>query len=129
LLQKDGSASPDTVKTRLMRTARRNFPAVPVAVTDIATGNTYEVRHDVFTVGAGYLDVWAALNSKDVAASQALSATATLREGSVVLTGSVVFPGNIIWGGEDVISANNIIWGGDAEAGTNALRILLNGER
>ncbi len=129
LLDKDPKLSPDTVKLRLMRTARRNFPANPVQVTDLATGTVFNVRHDVFSIGAGYLDVWAALQSTDVAQS-AISAQAVRENGAVVLTGSsLIFPDNIIWGGEDaMLEANNIIWGGE-ESTFEALSTQLHGEQ
>jgi len=65
LIQKDSLLSPDTVKARLMKTATKNFPASS-SVTDPTTGTTYTSYYDMFTIGAGYLDVWAARNSSDV---------------------------------------------------------------
>ena len=66
MLQKNPSLSPDTVKARLMKTATKNFPAYSTA-TDPATGQTYTSTYDIFTVGAGYLDIYAALSNTDVA--------------------------------------------------------------
>src|SRR5205085_61999 len=64
LLQKYPTLNPDTVKARLMKTSTKNFPASSVA-TDPATGTTYTSYYDMFTIGAGYLDIWAALNNTD----------------------------------------------------------------
>ncbi len=61
LLQKDPTLTPDQVKARLMRTSSKIFPSMSTAV-DPVTGNSYTSQYDLFTIGAGYLDVWAALN-------------------------------------------------------------------
>ena len=42
----------------------QDFPADSVA-TDPVTGADLHSVYDLFTVGAGYLDVWAALNNTD----------------------------------------------------------------
>jgi serine protease AprX len=60
-LQKEPALTPDQVKARLMRTAMKTFPMYST-VFDTATGAFYHAQYDIFTVGAGYLDVWAALN-------------------------------------------------------------------
>ena len=56
MLQRDSSLSPDTVKARLMKTASKSFPAFSAAV-DPVTGITYTSQYDIFTIGAGYVDV------------------------------------------------------------------------
>ena len=65
MLQKDWSLSNETIKARLMKTASKFFPTVSTAV-DPITGVQYTSQYDIFTVGAGYLDVWAAYNGTDV---------------------------------------------------------------
>src|SRR5205823_8019493 len=62
LLQKTPSLTPDQVKARLMKTASKAFPTTSTA-TDPATGVTYISQYDIFTVGAGYLDIASALNN------------------------------------------------------------------
>jgi len=62
MLQRDPTLTPDQIKGRLMLTATKSFPASSVVI-DPATGTSYTDYYDVFTVGAGYLDVMAALNS------------------------------------------------------------------
>src|SRR6266849_2349331 len=74
LLQREPSLSPDTVKARLMKTASKTFPLTSTA-TDPNTGAVYVSTYDMFTVGAGYLDIAAALNNHDSAAGRALSPT------------------------------------------------------
>ena len=66
LLQQNPSFTPDQVMARLMQTAFKTFPTSTVA-TDPTTGRTYTSYYDLFTVGAGYVDLQAALASNDVA--------------------------------------------------------------
>ena len=76
LLQKQPTLTPDQVKARLMKTASKSFPMQSTA-TDPTTGITYVDQYDVFTIGAGYLDIAAALASTDLATSSAASPIAT----------------------------------------------------
>lgn len=57
--------SPDTVKVKLMKTATKGFTASALSYFDPITGVQITPRNDIFTVGAGYIDVVAALNSYD----------------------------------------------------------------
>jgi serine protease AprX len=78
LLQQNPSLTPDQVKARLMKTAYKTFP-VSSSYTDPSTGITYTDYYDIFTIGAGYLDTFAALNNTDLApatSGSALSPTA-----------------------------------------------------
>src|SRR5882672_10340930 len=88
LLQKSPYLTPDQVKARLMKTAWKSMQAFS-SVTDPTTGITYTDQSDVFTVGAGYLDLEAALVSNDIAKGTAMSPTATYNatSGEVYLTG------------------------------------------
>ena len=72
LLQKNPSLSPDTVKARLMKTASKTFPLTSVWI-DPATGIAYPSTDDLFTVGAGYLNIATALANTDVATRSAAS--------------------------------------------------------
>jgi serine protease AprX len=58
-----GVLSPDTVKARMMKTASKSFPSGSV-ITDPTTGQSFAIQYDLFTVGAGYLDLDAALASR-----------------------------------------------------------------
>ena len=51
--------TPDQVKARLMKTASKNFPPTSIAV-DPVSGAMYTSQYDIFTIGAGYLDILAA---------------------------------------------------------------------
>src|SRR5438477_336037 len=77
--------TPDTVKARLMQTATKNFPSSS-SVTDPTTGITYTSYYDMFTIGAGYLDVWAALNDTDVVASGTTAASPAVTYDSITNT-------------------------------------------
>ena len=66
LLQKSPKLTPDQVKARLMLTAYKTFPQSS-STTDPTTGITYTDQYDIFTVGAGYVDVEAAMTSTAVA--------------------------------------------------------------
>src|SRR6201993_774128 len=76
LLQKNPALTPDQVKMLLMKTAYKNFPRYST-MTD--AGMTYTLQYDVFTVGAGYLDLQAAISASDVPPLNlsAMSPTAT----------------------------------------------------
>ena len=64
--------TPDTVKARLMKTASKTFPVMSTA-TDPTTGQTYTDFYDMFTVGAGYVDIAAALTNYDRVSGSAAS--------------------------------------------------------
>src|SRR6266699_2929386 len=66
LVQAQPRLTPDQVKARLMKTAYKAFP-VSSTVVDPVTATTYVSEYDILTVGAGYLDVGAALASSDLA--------------------------------------------------------------
>jgi serine protease AprX len=119
LLQKTPSLTPDQVKARLMKTASKAFPTTSVA-TDPLTGQLYTSQYDIFTVGAGYLDIVAALNSNDLAAKPALSPTAAYDnvQHKVYLVGdtSLVWGSGLIWGtsmvwGNALVWGNSLVWG------------------
>jgi serine protease AprX len=108
MLEKDPSLTPDQVKARIMKTASKAFPAVSLS-TDPVTETTYQDQYDIFTVGAGYLDVWAALNNSDKAAGSALSPTAVYD--AATGTVSVLFDSSQTWGSSPAWSTS-VIWGG-----------------
>ena len=99
MLQKNPSLTPDQVKARLMKTASKNFPAYST-YTDPTTQVTYVEQYDIFTVGAGYLNVATALSSGELAsatAGSALSPTAVYNSSSGMVT--LVNQGSsVLWG-------------------------------
>ncbi|MEJ7665568.1 MAG: S8 family serine peptidase [Hymenobacter sp.] len=72
LLNREPSLTPDQLKARLMKTASKSFPAQST-VFDPVTNQTFVSHYDVFTVGAGYLDIWAALNNRATVQGTAMS--------------------------------------------------------
>ena len=79
MLQQEPRLTPGQVKARLMKTADKNLPLYS-AVVDL--GTTYNLQSDVFTVGAGYLNIQAALMNTDLAPGLAKSPTAHFDPGS-----------------------------------------------
>ena len=118
VLQKFPTLTPDQVKARLMRTATKTFP-LSSTTTDPVTYVSYTSQYDVFTVGAGYLDVWAALNDTTpmTGTALALSPTVVLSPYNVI---SLVYGNNVVWG-TNVVWGNNVVWGTNIVWGTNVV--------
>jgi serine protease AprX len=129
LLEQNPSLTPDQIKARLMKTATKTFPATSCA-TDPQTGLTYCSVYDLFTVGAGYLDINAAMTSTDIAAKPALSPAVTLNPatGTVSLVqdspsvwdSSAIWGSSVVWGGRG-ISGASVVWGGRTVWGDSLL--------
>src|SRR4029077_6554171 len=64
MLNQNWSLTPETIKARLMKGASKTFPVYSTAL-DPVTGISYTSQYDIFTIGAGYLDIQAALSSTD----------------------------------------------------------------
>jgi serine protease AprX len=121
LLQREPGLSPDTVKARLMKTASKNFPLTSYAV-DPTTGKVYTSTYDIFTVGAGYLNIPAALNNHDYTSGPSLSPsviwnqflnTAILMKASGSTWDNNLWSLNNVWGHQVVSSINgsSAAWG------------------
>ena len=118
LVQQNPSLTPDQVKARLMKTAYKAFPRSSTA-TDPATGAVFTSYYDIFTVGAGYLDLQAALANTEVSSKPAMSPTVAFN--SVTKLVSLVGANNVVWGdsiwgtnvvwGTTLLLANNVVWG------------------
>lgn len=125
MLQQDPSLTPDLVKARLMKTAYKTFPSVS-SYYDPTTLTTYTDYYDLFTVGAGYLDIAAALGNTERPSGLALSPgavydpvsqSAHLVYGqSVIWGGTVTWGSTVIWGGT-VTWGSTVIWGGNTPWG------------
>lgn len=118
LLQQNPALTPDQVKARLMKTAFKGLVQSTTAV-DATTGQTFTEQADLLTVGAGYLDIQAALASTDFispAPGSALSPTVVADQNGnlalVVNAASVL--GNdstgILWG-TNAVWGDGILWG------------------
>src|SRR6266851_2705651 len=139
LLQQNPALTPDQVKARLMKTAYKTFPTYS-SYTELSTGITYTDQYDIFTVGAGYLDVAAAVTSTDLAPAttgSALSPTAVydstsgtvylVNGNSVVWGTSVVWGSSVVWGtsviwgtntsGQSVLWGSSVVWGSSTTSG------------
>lgn len=130
LLQAHPTLTPDQVKAKLMLTAWKGLPKVSIA-TDPVTGITYAMQSDAFTVGAGYLDIAAALadttsfsgtaNSPVATYNSSSGVTALVCSSSSVCAASVtstktVWGAASIWGsasvfGSSSVNANKTVWG------------------
>jgi serine protease AprX len=117
LLQAHPGLTPDQVKARIMKTAYKSFPKTSVAV-DPVTGMSYVSYYDIFTVGAGYLDLAAAITSNYTVQGTAMSPSASFDavKGTVFLE----FDQSSVWatGG---LGGTSAVWGTAAMLGTSGL--------
>lgn len=125
LLQGQPSLTPDQVKARLMKTAYKQFPQSSTAV-DPVTFQTFTSQYDIFTVGAGYLDIGAALANHDLAKGTAMSPFASYdsKSGNVYL----VFDPSSTWaqtsGNSTAVIAGQMsqsVWATQSVWGSNAV--------
>jgi len=119
LLQQNPALTPDQIKARLMLTAFKGLVQSSYAV-DTTTGQTFIEQADVLTVGAGYLDIQAALASNALAPAAAGSALSPLA--AVDANGDVV----MIQNGSSVLgssasSSDGTLWGTATGAGDGTL--------
>jgi len=129
MIGRDPSLTPDTVKARLMLSATKSFPLYSTAI-DSGTSNSYTSQYDIFSIGAGYVDVWAALNSTATvppgmsavsptailnAATNTVSLTASaLTSGAAAVWGSgSVFGAAAVWGSSVFVDSSAAVWGSD----------------
>ena len=78
LLQNQPSLTPDQIKARLMKTASKSMAAYNTD-SDSWYSHNYGYQADIFTVGAGYLDINAALSNNDLVNAPALSPVAIIQ--------------------------------------------------
>ena len=124
MLQNNPALTPDIVKARIMKTAWKGF-GLYCKSWDVFN-NEFDNQYDLFTYGAGYLNVDAALASTDSGTGVALSPTAVfnpqnntvtiVNTNSVTWGTSVLWGNSIVWGssivwGNSVLNANSIVWG------------------
>ncbi len=117
LLQQNPSLTPDQVKARLMKTAWKGVGQY-TSSWDIF-GNAYNNEYDLFTYGAGYLDVYAALGDTNLATGLALSPTVVVSPNGTVTVQNTVpsstFAGSsVVWGATSVVWGNSVVWGSNA---------------
>jgi serine protease AprX len=107
LLQQQPFLTPDQVKARLMKTAGKMLPKFSSGM-DILSFNTYNNEADIFTIGAGYLDIQAALASTDMVSLPALSPTAVYDP--LTRTVTVVRDFSVVWG-DSYLWRDSVVWG------------------
>lgn len=130
LLQARPLMTPDQVKARLMKTASKTFPASS-SVYDPASGITYTSQYDIFTVGAGYVDLAAALASTELSSGTSLSPTAVYdsNTGNVYLTSDSsavwgtkqAWSGPAVWGSTQFTGGSSIMWGATTTGGSSIM--------
>src|SRR6202030_2649393 len=94
LIQQNPSLTPDQVKARLMKTASKALNLYSTGV-DAITLQPFQNQADIFTVGAGYLNIAAALINNDLATLPALSPTAVH---NATTNTTVILRGSGTWG-------------------------------
>ena len=130
MLQKSPRLNPDQVKARLMKTASKTFPAY-TSYTDPTTGITYTSPYDAFTIGAGYLDIQAALSSTDLSSGVAKSPTAQydpatnsvyfVNDSSAMWGNSALWGSSAVWGANVFVGSQSALWGSSAMWGNSAV--------
>jgi serine protease AprX len=101
LIQQHPSLTPDQVKARLMKTATKTLNLYSVG-TDAHNFQQYNSQSDIFTVGAGYLNIAAALLNNDLVTLPALS-PAVVRDPAtnkfaIARTFSIMWGDSVLWG-------------------------------
>ena len=113
LIQRNPALTPDQLKASLMKTAYKNLVQASVA-TEPSTGQTFNLQADIFTVGAGLLDIDAALNDTDLAPPTVGAAESPLA--AVDANGQLVLqlqPNFVMWGSASTDS-EFVMWGSSA---------------
>ncbi len=111
MLQKDPTLTPDTIKARMMKTAWKGYPGNSWA--SDAKGRSYFSQYDAFTIGAGYLDVYASLRNTDVVnggASSPIAYRTTTGKYGLSNSQSITWGNSITWG-SSIVWSDSIVWG------------------
>jgi len=115
MVQKDSTLTPDTIKARMMKSAWKGYPVTSWGYSIWGVG--YLSQYDVFTIGAGYIDVYAALKNTDVVNGGAASPVAFRNTAtgtySFSNSQSITWGNSITWG-SSIIWGNSIVWGSNA---------------
>jgi len=124
MLQKTPTLTPDQVKARLMKTAWKGIGQY--SYSHDSYGNLFNNEYDMFTYGAGYLDVNAALADTNLATGIALSPTAVVNSnGSITITSTAVdsnFTGSsVVWGANSTVFGTSVVWGSNVLSATSVV--------
>ena len=114
MIQSNPNITPDTIKARMMRSAWKGYPAHGNTHARDVKGNDYMSQYDAFTIGAGYLDIQAALGDSSPvnggAASPTVVFNAVTKTATLVNGLSVVWGQSMVWG-QSAVFANSVVWG------------------
>jgi serine protease AprX len=128
LLQQNSKLTADQVKARLMKTAYKSFPTSTTVWVPAPISQSFTEYYDLFSVGAGLLNMQTAVSNTNLASSTVGAAmspsveynpstgTVTLVEGnSSVASTSVVWGSSVVWGTSVVwganVSGSSVVWG------------------
>jgi serine protease AprX len=123
LLQAAPKLTPDKVKALIMANGDRSY--FPASSNVVADGVTYVANYDVFTIGAGYLDIAktinaALVNSGSVPAGTAMSPIATYNASTgditAVIDPSALWAQSGPWSASSVYGGNAFLSGADSAA-------------
>jgi len=123
MLQQNSSMTPDQVKVSLMMAAWQGFGQYSSSYDQY--DNCYNNEYDIFTYGAGYLDINAALGNPVFPSGVALSPTAVVKSnGTVVVTNTALdsnFSGSsVVWGSKSIF-ADSVVWGANTISSTSVV--------
>ena len=114
MIQANPNITPDTVKARMMKTAWKGYPAHGNSHSHDIKGHDYMAQYDAFTIGAGMLDLQAAIMDNTTVNGGAASPTVVynpLTSTAKLVNGlSVVWGQTVVWGQSGVF-ANSVVWG------------------
>jgi serine protease AprX len=128
LIQQNPALTPDQIKARLMKTVHKAFPQY-TAILD--GGTLFNIQYDVFTVGAGYVDIQAALTDKSLATLSAQSRAVAfdpatgnvyfVSNSSALWGSSAMWGSSTIWGSNAFVGSQSAMWGSSALWGSSAM--------
>ena len=124
MLQQNSALTPDQVKARLMKTAWKGF-AQYTSSTD-RYENIYNNEYDLFTYGAGYLDIDSALGNTNLSTGVAFSPTATHKSNGTVTIANTPLDSNfngssVVWGSASSIFGTSVVWGSSVLSSTSVV--------
>ncbi len=125
MLQKNSALTTDQVKARLMKTGWKAFGQYTFSHDSL--GNLYNNEYDIFTYGAGYLDIDAALGDTNLATGVALSPTAVFNTSNKTVTITNTSPdsnfsgSSVVWGATSTIFGTSVVWGSSVISSTSVV--------
>jgi serine protease AprX len=108
LIDGNSALTPDQVKAKLMRTAWRGFPSTATITVSTPMAATYTEHSDIFTIGAGQVDIWAAYNDATMPSGSAASPSVSFNSsnGTVQLQLNSTSAASVIWGTGSALMAD-----------------------